>query len=188
VRPPRPGARRWVALALLAAVGAFGALVAAQSAGRPVALDDLSRRLEVATGSREGDELRDWLVAGAPDAVLRGAAIYDWNCAVCHGDTGLGYAEARLAFPADHRTCTRCHRRDNAREMSFEEMNARPHDLFDVGDPPAIRGDGALAGFASDAALFAYTRATMPRYQPGRLGDDDYADVVAFMRWLGEAR
>jgi mono/diheme cytochrome c family protein len=99
-----------VALSLLAPIErgrrAGGRAVRGPARGprRPVAT------LDVPTGSREGDDLRDWLVAGAPDAVLRGAATYDWNCAVCHGDTGLGYAEARLSFPADHRTCTRCHR------------------------------------------------------------------------------
>jgi hypothetical protein len=163
-------------------------LAAAQSSVRPASLDDLALREVTTTGSREGDDLRAWLVADAPEAVLRGAVTYDWNCAVCHGDTGLGYAEARLSFPEDHRRCTHCHRPGNAREMSFDEMNTRHRNLFDIGDPPPLRGVGALATFADDAALFAYTRATMPRYQPGRLGDDDYADLVAFMRWIGVAR
>jgi hypothetical protein len=194
MRPPEPGARRWVAHGVHATVGALVALatltaLAAPPTGRPASLDDLSLRVVPATGSREGDELRAWLIAGAPANVVRGAETYDWHCAVCHGDTGLGYAEARLSFPEDHRTCTGCHRKGNQREMSFEEMNARHNDVFDIGDPPALRGDGALAAFGSvEALLFAYTRSSMPRYQPGRLSDDDYADLVAFMLWLREAR
>lgn len=154
---------------------------------RPAALDDLALRTVTAMGSREGDALREWLVAGAPEAVLRGAVAYDQYCAVCHGDTGLGYAEAKLSFPADHRTCIRCHRPGNEREMSFETMTDRANDLFDVGNPPALRGPGALSAFGSDAVLLAYTRATMPRYQPGRMPDDDYHHVVAFLRWIDGA-
>jgi hypothetical protein len=184
VRRYRPDARRWLVLSLLAAVGALAAWAAAPPEGRPAALDDLALRTVVETGSREGDALRAWLVAGAPADVVRGAETYDLNCTVCHGDTGLGYEEARLAFPADHRTCTRCHRPGNAREMSFETMMERQHDLFDVGRAPALRGPGALRAFPTDAALLAYTRATMPRYQPGRLDDGDYTDLVAFMRWI----
>jgi mono/diheme cytochrome c family protein len=151
---------------------------------RPPALDDLGLRTVTEMGSREGDALRDWLVAGAPEAVLRGAFAYDQNCSVCHGDTGLGYEEARLAFPADHRSCSRCHRPGNVREMSFETMMERQHDLFDLGAPPALRGPGTLSAFPTDDALFAYSRATMPRYQPGRLDDEGYSDVVAFLRWI----
>lgn len=155
-------------------------------AARPVPppLDDLSLRDVPETGSLHGDELRAWLVAPAPDAVRRGAETYDQNCAVCHGDTGLGYEEAKLSFPADHRTCSRCHRPGNVQRMSFEEMMRRQHDLFDVGEAPPVRGPDALRGFGSDEALFAYLRATMPRYQPGRLDDAAYWDLVAFLRWL----
>ena len=155
---------------------------------RPPALDDISLRLDVPTGSPEGNDLRAWMVMGAPAAVVRGAESYELHCSVCHGDTGLGYQEAKLAFPADHRACTHCHRPDNVREMSWDEINARGHDLFDVGDPPALRGPGTLVAFADDAVLLAYTRATMPRYQPGRLSDTEYADLVAFMRWMGAER
>jgi hypothetical protein len=173
-----------MALSLLVALSAVVGWASAPPSGRPAALDDLALRTVPDEGSQEGDALRAWLVTGAPEDVLRGAETYDLNCAVCHGDTGLGYLEAPLAFPADHRTCTRCHRPGNPRQMSFETMMERQHDLFDLGRAPAVRGAGALGAFASDAALFAYTRATMPRYQPGRLDDGEYADLVAFMRWI----
>ena len=173
-----------LALALWLAQAAGQAADRATATERPPALDDLDLRTVTEMGSREGDTLREWMVADAPAAVLRGAVAYDQNCAVCHGDTGLGYEESRLAFPADHRSCTRCHRPGNAREMSFETMMERQHDLFDIGDPPALRGPGTLMAFTDDAVLLAYTRATMPRYQPGRLDDAGYADLVAFMRWI----
>lgn len=187
-----PRACRW-ALRLGAFVVAV-LCVAAWAAGPPWAarpvppsLDDLSLREVPETGSQHGDELRAWLVAPAPEAVRRGAETYDQNCAVCHGDTGLGYEEAELSFPADHRACSRCHRPGNVQRMSFDEMMRRQHDLFDVGEAPAVRGPDALTGFGSDEALFAYLRATMPRYQPGRLDDAAYRDLVAFLRWLTPA-
>jgi hypothetical protein len=124
---------------------------------------------------------REALVADAGEQVRRGADLYALNCAVCHGGSGLGYEEARAAFPEDHRTCTRCHRPGNPRVMSFDEMNERVHDLFDVGDPPALRGAGALVAFPNAAALSAYNRATMPRYEPGRLRDDEYLAITAFL-------
>jgi len=176
--------RRIATTVALLALALWIANASGSGSERPPALDDLGLRTVTDMGSREGDALREWMVAGAPEAILRGAFAYDQNCSVCHGDTGLGYEEARLAFPADHRTCTRCHRPGNAREMSFETMMERQHDLFDLGDPPALRGPGTLSAFASDEVLLAYTQATMPRYQPGRLDDEDYADLVAFMRWI----
>jgi len=187
--PPRPSPARRTAvavllLALLAWIGHASGPSVVPASERPATLDDLDLRTVTEMGSREGDALRAWLVDGAPDAVVRGSVTYDQNCSVCHGDTGLGYEEARLAFPADHRTCTRCHRPGNVREMSFATMMERQHDLFDLGMPPALRGPGTLSAFASDEVLFAYTRATMPRYQPGRLDDASYTDLVAFMRWI----
>ncbi len=154
---------------------------AAAPAAPPAALDTLEARRVLPTGSREGDQLRSWLVTDASDEVRIGAELFDRNCAVCHGDTALGYAEAKLAFPADHRTCTRCHRPGNPTQMSFETMMERQHDLFDVGNPPALRGADALTAFADPVALWAYTDATMPRYQPGRLEGVEVRAIVAFL-------
>ncbi len=179
------------ASALLVAGVLCGSLVLATMAlgqaetSYPIELDDLSARDVPPTGSVAGDALRAYLLQGAPAGVMRGAEIYNDNCAVCHGDTGLGLEEARLSFPADHRACERCHRPGNPRFMSFETMMERQHDLFDVGVPPSLRGSGALATFAGNQeALFAYVRATMPRYQPGRLRDEAYRDVVTFLTWI----
>jgi mono/diheme cytochrome c family protein len=173
------------AFAALLAVLAVASALASDRSAPPATLDDLSLRAPTEFGSTEGDDLRAWMVADAPEVVRAGAEAYASNCAVCHGDTGLGYEEAKLSFPADHRSCTRCHRPGNVREMTFAKMMERQHDLFDVGDPPALRGAGTMTAFAgNDAALFAYLRATMPRYQPGRLSDAEYEALVAFLRWL----
>jgi mono/diheme cytochrome c family protein len=174
-----------LACAWLLATILVASAVASDRGVPPATLNDLSLRAPTEFGSTEGDDLRALMVAGAPEVVRAGAEAYAANCAVCHGDTGLGYEEAKLSFPADHRSCTRCHRPGNEREMTFAKMMERQHDLFDVGDPPALRGEGTMTAFAtSDAALFGYLRATMPRYQPGRLSDAEYEALVAFLRWL----
>lgn len=118
-------------------------------------------------------------VPGSSEQVKRGAELYDWNCAVCHGDTALGFAEAREAFPEDHRRCQRCHKPNNPARMSLEAMS--PHNAFSVGDPPALRGEGTLQAFPHALALYSYIRATMPRYEPGRLNDSEYWDITAFL-------
>ena len=168
--------------ALLATLG-----WAADPPGPAIALDDLAARTVVPLGSDEGDAWRAVLVTEADDEVRVGAELYDRNCSVCHGDTGLGYAEAKLAFPADHRTCTRCHRPGNPTQMSFEDMMLRQHDLFDLGTPPALRGPDALRAFGDPIALWAYTGATMPRYQPGRLEATEVRAIVAFL-WHANGR
>ncbi|MFN2323663.1 MAG: c-type cytochrome [Trueperaceae bacterium] len=160
---------------------------AADPPGPAGALDDLTARAVDPFGSREGDAWRAMLVADAGPEVQVGAELYDRNCAVCHGDTGLGYAEAKLAFPADHRTCTRCHRSGNPVQMSFAEMMLRQHDLFDVGVAPALRGTDALGTFTDPIALWAYTDATMPRYQPGRLEAAEVRAIVGFL-WHANGR
>lgn len=114
------------------------------------------------------------------DQQERGAHLYAWNCAVCHGATGGGIEEARLAFPPDHRRCTRCHKPNNVVVMSLEEIE-NDHDLFALGSPPPLTGPDTMPAQASAQALFAYTAATMPRYEPGRLTDEAYADLTAWM-------
>lgn len=173
--------------ALFVALGLAAVAWGADPAAAPAALDDLSARALEPYGSREGDALRAWLVADASEEVRVGAELYDRNCAVCHGDTGLGLAEARLAFPDDHRTCTRCHRPGNPTQMTFSQMMERQHDLFDLGSPPALRGPDALAAFADPVALWAYTGATMPRYQPGRLDVAETRAIVTFL-WYANGR
>lgn len=122
---------------------------------------------------------RDALIAGASDQVRSGAEHYDLVCAACHGDTGLGYAEAVIPFPASHQRCSRCHldtNPDRMVDMTITEINS-----FHLGDPPALRGPGTLGSFPDGGALHAYIRATMPRYDPGGLDDEIYLDLTVFL-------
>lgn len=124
------------------------------------------------------DRLPGFLV-GKSEQVRRGAELYDANCKVCHGATAQGFEEAKLAFPQEHRKCTRCHRRGNPTLIDWNYI--QDHDMFDLGDPPALRGAETLSGFGTAEALYQYVRATMPRYEPGRLEDAEYLDITAFM-------
>lgn len=113
------------------------------------------------------------------DQVRTGAALFDFHCSSCHGDSASGFAEAKLSFPEDHRTCTKCHRTSNPPQMSMDSM--RYNFAFDIGNPPALRGPGVLAHFGNALALDAYLRATMPRPFPGSLADEDYWAITAFL-------
>ncbi len=113
----------------------------------------------------------------------RGQAVYAFSCTTCHGATGQGFDEARAAFPADHYDCTRCHGPLNPPVMSVE-MIAQTQTVFSLGNAPALADGEALSKYGSAAGLYAYVRATMPRWDPGRLDDDAYLDVTAFVLHL----
>src|SRR5690606_16401198 len=130
------------------------------------------------------------LIAAAPPAEDTAAtylsaaeALYAWNCSVCHGATGGGLAEAKLAFPADHRDCSRCHRPSNRVVQPLREP-FNDNDMFSIGEPPKLHGAEAgvaMAAVADPVNLHAYIAATMPRYDPGRLDDEDYWALTALL-------
>jgi mono/diheme cytochrome c family protein len=126
--------------------------------------------------------------ARADDAATqagRGAEIYAFSCAVCHGATGQGFAEAVAAFPADYRDCAACHQPTNAPQMPGSQVGLATM-AFSLGDPPALAEPGRLARFVTGGALLHYLRATMPRWAPGRLDDDAYLDVAThLLRMVG---
>jgi hypothetical protein len=127
--------------------------------------------------------------ASAADAVedqaARGAAIYAFSCAACHGRTGAGFEEAVAAFPADHRACGRCHHPSNAAQMPGSQAGLGTM-AFSLGDPPRLADGDRLARFGSADALFHFVRATMPRWAPASLDDAAYLDVTAhLLRMVG---
>lgn len=155
------------------------------------------------SGSRAASHQSDTVAPEVAELATRGAELYALNCAVCHGATGGGLPEAKLAFPEDHRDCTRCHRPSNRIVQPLTEPFV-DNDMFAVGDPPALRrldlsgtggsplADGSslearspvvgqLSAVAAPTALLAYVAATMPRYDPGRLTADEYAAITAHL-------
>lgn len=124
----------------------------------------------------------------------RGSHIFALRCAVCHGETGGGLAEARLAFPEDHRRCESCHKPGNPDRQadmrnSFELMRGpvAVGNAFAIGEAPALRGPGALSAFGDPAALRAYIQAAMPRHVPGSLNAAQSKALSAFIQELEQA-
>ncbi len=127
--------------------------------------------------------------------IARGRSIFALRCAACHGDTGRGLEEARLAFPEDHRRCESCHKPNNPKlqtqmgSRSFETVRGRSvrGNAFAIGNAPPLHGEGALKAFGDAGALQAYIRAAMPRHAPGTLnGEQSYA-LAAFVAKLNRA-
>lgn len=116
--------------------------------------------------------------------VIRGAKTYDLVCSDCHGDTGLGLAEGRLSFDPAHQRCEQCHKTFNAPTKANTNLSER--NSFNLGEPPALRGEnaggeGVLAHLANAATLNAYISTAMPRYDPGVLEPGEYVDITAFL-------
>ena len=147
-----------------------------------------------ATGWRmvraEGDGAGSAVVrADAVAGAARAASAYAFSCAVCHGATGRGFAEAVMAFPEEYRDCARCHHPQNAPQMPGSEIMGSVM-AFSLGDPPPLAQPERLLRFGTPAALLHYVRATMPRWAPGSLDDEAYLDVTAHLLrlvgWLGD--
>ncbi len=116
--------------------------------------------------------------------VERGEAVYAFHCTTCHGATGRGFEEARSVFPADHYHCIRCHAPSNPPVMTQRQID-QTQSVFSLGDPPPVNDPHSLARFGTAAGLHGYVRATMPRWNPGWLDDDDdYLDVTVFVLHL----
>ena len=125
----------------------------------------------------------------------RGRSIFALRCAVCHGDTGGGFEEARLAFPEDHRRCESCHKPSNPKlqaqmgSRSFETARGRAvrGNAFSIGNAPPLHGAGALRAFGDAEALQAYIHTAMPRHAPGTLNSEQSYALAAFLAKLNRA-
>jgi cytochrome c len=124
------------------------------------------------------------LITGKGEQVLRGAELYDWHCAVCHGPTGLGFEEARTAFPESHHNCESCHRTNNPKTRAGMQGNDNERDTFSIGVAPHLQGAGSLKTFTNAATLYSYVQSAMPRYEPGRLSKQETLDITAFLLTL----
>lgn len=116
---------------------------------------------------------------GAGSGSLPGAEEYAFHCSTCHGQTGGGLTESRARFPADHQYCVRCHNPRNRPVMSFEEM-ARDQTAFSLGDPTPLADPAYLQSFPDAAVLAAYVQAAMPRWDPGKLTEEQARRITLF--------
>lgn len=138
----------------------------------------------VALGAPAGASGGAGSALGYGTAIAEGASLYALNCAVCHGKAAGGLAEAKLSFPPEERTCTRCHRPSNRTVQSLSEPVV-DNDMFSLGTPPPLIATAehptGLTLTAAPAALWAYVSATMPRYEPGRQTPAEYWLLTAFL-------
>jgi hypothetical protein len=91
----------------------------------------------------------------------------------CHGDQGQGLtAEFRDLYPPDHVDCWKsgCHG-----PHPYENGFTLPRTV------PAVIGPGALDAFHTAGDLYRFIHTAMPFQAPGRLADDAYWQVTAFL-------
>ncbi len=111
--------------------------------------------------------------------IQNGARVYNLVCADCHGDTGLGIEEGVLGFQPEHQYCQRCHKTFNAPTKAMTRLSQR--NSFDLGVPPALRNENSIAKFQNAFAYYSFIKATMPRYDPSGLTEQEYWDITAFL-------
>jgi mono/diheme cytochrome c family protein len=131
------------------------------------------------------------------------------NCVDCHGLTGpVPYPMSHLGWPNE--SCTQCHvpavpeeaapRADDgvtpppalevAGDLTPQQQQidrgstvylAECAHCHDPGGTAPVLDRANLAAYETARGLFDYTRTTMPPDAPGRLTDEDYWDVTAYM-------
>jgi len=109
-----------------------------------------------------------------PSQEETGEYLYYFNCMPCHGDKGQGLTDAwRQVWEEDHRNCwgRGCHGGHSENE-GFPIPKIVPAII--------LEGD-ALGRFSNLEDLFIYLKATHPPQEPGRLADEDYQALVAFL-------
>lgn len=111
--------------------------------------------------------------------IQNGARVYNLVCADCHGDTGLGIEEGIQGFHPEHQYCQRCHKTFNAPTKAMTRLSQR--NSFDLGVPPPLRDENSISKFQNAFAYYSYIKATMPRYDPDGLTEQEYWDMTAFL-------
>ncbi len=117
-----------------------------------------------------------WMTPPAPGPTQAdaGALVYYERCMACHGDKGQGLSiEWRAQWDVAHQDCSKsaCHGARHPPEgFSFPKNFA-----------PALLGTGTLASYDTAQALFNFISTQMPYQAPGKLTQDEYWDLIAFL-------
>jgi mono/diheme cytochrome c family protein len=127
------------------------------------------------TPGMEEDRLAIPTPPANPTQIDNGKIIYYYHCMPCHGDQGQGLTdEWRNVWVEDHRNCwgRGCH-------------GGRANDEgFPI--PRTVPGVKNLGGFATPTLLHDYLQQTHPPQEPGRLSDEQYWSVTAYLLYLNQ--
>lgn len=103
-----------------------------------------------------------------------GAYLYWLYCLPCHGDQGQGLTdEWRAQYPLEEQYCweSGCHGSNPPEPYGF---------LIPTVVPPLV-GDEGLTRFETLGEVYYYARGSMPLELPGRLTDEEYLAITAFL-------
>jgi hypothetical protein len=110
-----------------------------------------------------------------PTQLDEGAYLYWLYCIPCHGDKGQGLTdEWRMEYPEEDRYCwnSTCHGSNPPEPHGFKIPTVVP---------PIVIPHGGLERFDTLGEVYYYTRGAMPLELPGRLTDEEYLAIMAFL-------
>jgi hypothetical protein len=125
------------------------------------------------TPGQEEDRLAIPTPPANPTPIEQGKIVYYYHCMPCHGDVGQGLTdEWRQVWVEDHRNCWArgCH------------AGRQGDEGFPI--PRYIPEVTNLPQYKVPADLHDYLHETHPPQEPGRLSDDQYWSVTAFLFFL----
>jgi hypothetical protein len=111
----------------------------------------------------------------SPTQLDEGAYLYWLYCIPCHGDKGQGLTdEWRAEYPEEDQYCwnSGCHGSNPPEPFGF---------LIPTVVPPIVTNYGGLERFDTLGEVYYYARGTMPLELPGRLEDEEYLAIMAFL-------
>lgn len=109
----------------------------------------------------------------SPTQADDGAQLFWLHCQPCHGDQGQGLTdEWRAQYPTEDQYCwnSGCHGKNYGLD-GFALPTA----------VPAVIGKGSLARFETLAQLHQYIRVLMPYEYPGKLTEEEYLAITAYL-------
>jgi hypothetical protein len=111
----------------------------------------------------------------SPTQADDGAYLYWLYCIPCHGDMGQGLTdEWRAEYPEEEQYCwnSGCHGKNPPEPHGFRIPTVVP---------PVVHHYGGLSRFDTLGEVYYYTRGAMPLEMPGKLTDEEYLAIMAFL-------
>ncbi|NHZ71711.1 MAG: hypothetical protein GWP17_01325 [Aquificales bacterium] len=145
------------------------------STPRPSLVESVTPTPEPAQPTPTVDRLAPPPTVENPTQLDDGAYLYWLYCIPCHGDKGQGLTdEWRAEYPEEDQYCwnSKCHGSNPPEPYGF---------LIPTVVPPVVTGYGGLERFDTMGQVYYYTRGVMPLELPGKLKDEEYLAIMAFL-------